>query len=138
MSDSQPKNRVAKEVEKVRHQRPHLFPGGDGLGAEIGGKEEKTQEEMIAVQMNCKLKETGVIQPWVPRSSCEGGEGIVGASVSQVSKGFKDAEYKSKLLHWNAKETALIGGCIEALEEVMNVATTGTILRDVVNVIQSI
>ena len=52
VSDTQPRNRMAKnldkvemtgEVEKVSHQEPHLFPGGDGPGAEIGGEVEKTR-----------------------------------------------------------------------------------------------
>ena len=49
VSNSKPTNRMAKtlgkvdtgEVEKVSHQRLHLFQGGDGLVAEIGPKEEK-------------------------------------------------------------------------------------------------
>ena len=36
--------RTTGEVEK-EHQIPHLFPGDDGLGAEIGGKVEKTEVE---------------------------------------------------------------------------------------------
>merc|ERR1712148_165536 len=46
--------------------------------------------------------------------------------------------YKSKLQPWNPGETACIGGPIEALEGAMNVASTGTILRNMANLIHDV
>merc|ERR1712074_435994 len=46
--------------------------------------------------------------------------------------------YKSKLQPWNPGETACIGGPIEALEGAMNIASTGTILRSMANLIHGV
>ena len=61
-----------------------------------------------------ELKETGVIQPWAPRSSCESGGEIMEASINRASIGFEDAGDKSKLLHRKADEIACIGVSVEA------------------------
>ena len=56
--DRMKETRSAGGAEKG-HQGPHLFPGGDGLGVEIGGKEEETQEEKkdLATEKQDNVKE---------------------------------------------------------------------------------
>ena len=41
-------------MEKVSHQRLHLFQGGDGLVVEIGAEEEKDTEEEKEVEERIK------------------------------------------------------------------------------------